>query len=233
MLIAFIVIFLILGVLIGNVTAMKILSNMGISVFSGKPLRDYKVMKSVNADVIGWIQIPNTCYNPIMLSKDGFYTNHNSKGVESKRGEIFLTTGHNAYDLDHIAKPSNNGFKDLSVFKGTATSRLESMRESKFTYLKKYINSDLKKTNPDICIVDNGKLRLFNLLFAVELGLEDRKAFKFTDRASFLATMRKGAFLDTLAPTDNDIIILNGSTGIDTMLVFLVEKEGYVDVKSE
>lgn len=230
MFISFIVIFLILGVLVGNVTALKILTRLGVPVMSGKVERDYRVQKSINKDVIGFINIPDTCYNPIMLCKNGLYKNHNIKGIENTRGELYLSDGSNSFSLNNIANKSDNGFKDLSVIMGTSSSRRDSLRETKFTFLKKYINTDLKKNYPDISIVDNGKLRFFNLLFAVELGLEDRKEFKFSDRDSFIATLRKNSFFDTGKKAERDVIILNGSTGLDTMLVFLVEKEGVTNV---
>lgn len=225
-----IIIFLVLGVMVGNITALKILTRLGVPVMSGKVYRDYKVQKSINKDVIGFISIPDTCYNPIMLSKNGLYKNHNIKGIENNRGELYLAEGSNSFNLGTIAKKSDNTLKDLSVIMGTSASRRDSLRETKFTFLKKYINTDLKKNYPDISIIDNGKLRLFNLLFAIELGLEDRKGFKFSDRDSFISALRKNSFFDTGKKAERDVIILNGSTGLDTMLVFLVEKEGVTDV---
>lgn len=226
MIISFFVFFFIIGVMIGNVTTMRILHAFGIPAFSGKILKDYRVLKSINKDGIGWLHIPDTCYSPVMVCSDGFYKTHNFKKKESKYGELYITDSKNTFDLQKIANKSDNGIKDLTIINGSTSVLSRNIKRCKFTYLKKYTNSDLKNRFPDIYLVDNGKLRIFNLLFAVEIGLENRKVIKFTDRATFIKAMRGMAYVDTGRSADNDIIILSGSNGIDTLLMFLVEKEG-------
>jgi hypothetical protein len=219
------VLFFVLGVLIGNVTAMKILVRLGIPVLSGKVVKDYRVHHSLNKDVLGWLQVPNVCYAPIMSRTDGFYKTHNALKKENSHGEIFLSDGKNSFDLRAIALQSKNSFPDLSIIVGSAEVRSTSTRSAQFTCLKKYVITDLKSLNPDIYILDNGRLRVFNLLFATEMGLETKQTIKFTDRVSFIKSMRELSYLDTGRSADDSVIILSGSTDIDTMLVFLVEKK--------
>lgn len=217
---------LLVGAMMGNVTTLKLLNKLGLQILSGKVLKDYRLIKSFNEDTIGWLHIPDTCYTPIMAHSKGKYKGVNYFNHTNKNGELYLSDTHGAMDLAQIAYPSDSMFGDLSIIKGSSSVRSDNIRKAKFTYLRKYINSDLKKYYPNVSLVDNGKERIFNLLFAVEMGLEDRKAFRVTDRSSFIEDMRKLAFYDSKREGKGNIIILNGSDRIDSTLVFLVEREG-------
>lgn len=214
----------VLGLMTGNVTTMRLFNRLGIHVFSGKIAKDYRLVKSINKDTVGWIHIPDTSYSPIMKSNGGVYKSKDYLKRPSTKGELYVSDGRNSFDLSNIANKSDNTFTDLTIIMGSSAVRNMSIRECKFTLLKKYLNTDLKQRHPDIIVIDNGKQRIFNLLFAVELGLENRKKFKFTDRTSFLESMKEMAFVKTDKSYDKDVLILNGSTGLDTILVFLVEK---------
>lgn len=218
------VIFFVLGVLMGNVTAMKVLVKWGIPVFSGKINRDYRMLHAVNKDGIGWLHIPSTCYSPVMTSKKGFYKKHNFMGGDSYRGELFVSESSTSSNLASIRNHSDNAVHDLSIIEGSVAVRTTSVRAAKFTFLKKYVNTDLRNTNPDIFLYDKDRIRVFHFLFAVEKELENRMALKLTDRTSFLNSMREMSYLDSGKPFENDVLILSGKTDIDTMLVFLVEK---------
>lgn len=216
------------GVLIGNTTAMKILIRFGIPVYSGKPHKDYKLLKTANNDGVGWLSVPDTVYAPIMCECNGKYRKLTFLNKESSSGELVLSEGQKSLNLKSIAKPStdpNNLFHDLAIIEGSSLIKTENIRYSQFTRLRKYINSELRNYYPDIVLIDNGKKRIFNLLFTVELGIENRKKIKFTDRESFILSMRKMAQFNSQRSADNNIIILSTSTVIDTLLVFLVEKE--------
>jgi hypothetical protein len=219
------VLFFVLGILFGNVTAMKLLTWLGLPILSGKIAKDFRVASSLNRDVVGWLKIPDTCYAPVMLYTEGFYKTHNFMKRENEHGELHLSGGRNSLDLRGIANKSDNLFSDLSLIIGSASVRSTSARNAQLTCVRKYILTDLKKHNPDIFIIDKGRLRVFTLLFATEMGLDNQKSLSFSSRESFIRGMRDISYFDTFKPSTNDILILSGSTDIDTMLVFLVEKE--------
>jgi hypothetical protein len=224
MVILFFVVFFALGVAIGNVTAMRLLLKFGFPVLSGKIVKDYRLLRSVSKDGAGWLKVPDICYAPIMFDQDGLYKKSDYRKRESVKGELYLSDGKSSLDLRGIAHKSDKGIPDLSMIIGSSSIRGNNLRDSQFTNLKKYVNTDLKKHHPDILLIDYGKLRIFNLAFAVEVGLEQKQRVGFTDRASFIKSMQETAYIDTGRSCDNDVIILSGSTGIDTLLVFLVEK---------
>lgn len=219
---------LLFGVMIGNATTLRLLTNLGIPVLTGNVEKDFKLVKSFNQDSLGWLSVPNTCYSPIMVENEGVYKYKNYLHREDIRGELYLAEDFNSISLTSIAKENNNAntFSDLSIIKGSSAIKSVNLRQCRFTLLRNYVNSDLTKHHPDIIVYDKGRKRIFNLLFAVELGIENRKKFKFSDRGSFITSLRDLSFYDTGRDIDNDIIILHGVTSIDATLVFLVEKEG-------
>lgn len=195
---------LVLGVITGNVTTLKLLNKLKISILSGNPLKDYRVHRH---DVLGWIKVPNVCYAPVLSSKD--------------RGGIYVDTPES---LKKIARVSDSGkvFSDLTVINGSMMVLGTNLRNAQFTYMKRYINSDLRKYHP-VIIVDGGKLRRFNFLFSVEMGIEKAQKLAFKDRDTFLTSMRSLATIDSGLPFDKDVLILRGVSDIDVLIVFLVE----------
>lgn len=227
LLIAVVLVGVILALLIirGNLYIMRFFVYLGFPLLSGNVSKDYRLLRSFNNDVVGWLKIPNTCYAPVMLSDGLFYKTHDYKKNTNSHGELHISNNLGSQDLRRIAYPSSGDIGDLTIIDGSASVRSTNIRESKLTLLNRYILSDLKHLYPDIHLLDKGRMRIFNLLFAVELKIENRQKFKFTDRESFISSLRESAFVDTGYEANNSIVILSGSTGLDTLLVFMVEKE--------
>lgn len=228
------IVFLVLLVLLfayllirGNLLALKLLNRLGFTVLSGQPERDYRLLRAFNPDLIGWLSIGNTCYAPILSASKGFYRRHDYRRRPSSHGELHISDGNNTLDLQHIARPSTgSALADLTIVSGSALVHSSSLRQCQFTLLSRYILSDLKNSYPTVVVCDKGKLRFFEFLFAVKIGIEDRKSFQFSDRASFLSSLRALAFVDSGRQLDHTVILLNASSVLDTLLVLLVEKDG-------
>lgn len=224
-----ILIFFILGVVTGNPVVLRVFSRLGFLVYSGKPKKDAQFVKSMNSDMIGFLKVPNTVYAPIFTFSEGKYRHHDFLGRKNPTGELVLDSS----KLTKTLKPLSNSkdssdtlFPDLSIIKGSVDSKARSLATSKFTSLIKYVNTDLKKFYPIISLYEGDKVRNFKLVFAVEIALEEQKPLQFTSREAFLESLRKLSFYDSREVVSSNVLILNGFTGIDSVLLILQEKEG-------
>lgn len=225
MAIIFVVAFLSLGAFTGNFFVFKLLHLLGFPLVSGKIRKDARLFLK-GADARGWLHVPDVCYAPIMADREGFYRTHDFRGKSSFSGELTLAEDKSAEALKSIALPSTSRFGDLAMIHGLATVKSSSMRYTQFKWLDRYVKTDLKQRYPVISLYDQGKVRNFSLLFAVEVGVEAKKQLRFTDRESFLNQMRSLAHTDTGRSTEGSILILNGVTEIDSSMAFFVEQEG-------
>lgn len=220
-----VILFPILGVRQGNAFVLKFFAKLGFIIYSGKLKKDAKYVKKVNSDMVGFLKVPHTAYAPIFYSSGGRYKNHDFLGRKSRGGELFLDDS----DLAEALKPlSRDGaftktlFPDLTIIKGSA----KTTRTAKFSSLITYVTTDLKRQFPIIQLYEGGKVREFKLVFAVEMGISDRKPLDFTSREAFLNTLRRYAFYDSREILTSSVLILNGFTEIDSILLVLQEKEG-------
>lgn len=52
---------------------------------------DWNKLNSINKDIVGWIEIPNTNINyPILKDENLYYLNHNYEGKNNRNGSIFI-----------------------------------------------------------------------------------------------------------------------------------------------
>lgn len=214
----------IFGVLTGNTFVLRLVTMFGLPVYSGKIAKDFRVARSFNKkDVLGWLSIPGVCYAPVLADREGFYYTHTFKKKESNHGEVCISTRRSHHNIMSLGRESNHEFKDLTVLRGSVLVRTSSIRFSQFSSLKQYTNTDLRKRSPIVTLLDSGKVRNFEFLFAVDIGIEEKKRLMFTDRSSFIQSMRDIAYVDVGKPADQDVLILTGGTDIDTSYVFLKE----------
>lgn len=86
---------------------------------------DWNYLKSVNSDIIAWIEIEGTSINyPILKDKDLYYMNHNFEKKYSKSGSIFIQ--------------EQNPFETIETIIYGHNMRNDSM----FSNLTKYINKE-------------------------------------------------------------------------------------------
>lgn len=224
-----IIFFILLGIIFGNTLILRVLMGMGLPVLSGKILRDYRATKRLNGETLGWISIPNVCYAPIMQGKDGFYKNHDFRRKESTYGELVLSYDKSHTALRSIANPNIEGncLPDLTVVVGSTIVKSRNLRTVQFTLLRRLINTHLRNKESSVTVIDKEKSRKFSLLFAVEMGIEQKRNIKYSDRKGFIESMRSFAIIDSKKPPEGNILILSGVTEIDNLLLFLIEsKEG-------
>lgn len=224
-----ILIFFVLGVLTGNPVVLRFFTKLGFLVYSGKTHKDASFVKSMNPDMIGFLRVPNTVYSPIFTHSDGKYRHHDFLGRKNPSGELVLDSSELAKALKPLSLSEGTAktlFTDLSIIKGSVNNATRSLATSKFTSLIKYVNTDLKKYHPIISLYEDGKVRNFTLVFAVEMGLEEQKPLQFSTRETFLTSLRKLSFYDSREVIASNVLILNGFTGIDSVLLILQEKEG-------
>lgn len=229
------VVALALGVKSGNQVAMAILLRLGLPVVSVNVLKDLKAYRRYNPDVIGWLFIYNICYAPIMTYKSGYYLNHLLNGDRRSSGELCVLGKGHKLNLDDISLESGgDGIKDLTIiygYCGNASRSPLSIREARFTYLKRYVDERMYHDYPVFIAKDDNVVYGYDFLFAVEWGIDNREKGKlrYTDRDSFLAEMRKKAYLDTGGDVGDEVVILAMNNGVDMLLVFL-NKRGVVNL---
>lgn len=104
-----------------------------------KMARDYFNLKAKNKHVVGWINVPNVCYYPIMMGKDNqFYLNHNEYDRYWPNGSIYMNTA------------SGGSFDDMVLLHG---HHLRSGRM--FGMLEKFKNKGFFQNN-DMTLVFDG-----------------------------------------------------------------------------
>lgn len=107
----------------------------------GQIANDYFEMKKINNDTIGWLNIPNVCYYPIMYSGDQYYLRRDVYGNFSYAGSIFMNKN------------------SLGTFDNTALLHGHHMKNgTMFASLRKYTYTDFFQENPCIEVFDGEHL---------------------------------------------------------------------------
>lgn len=211
-------------VLIGNLTAMKILAKLGLAVFSNKVVPDSKLLRYMNKDGLCWISIPDICYSPVMAYSDGFYKNHNYLGKDNLYGELYVSGDLKANKLLELGMKDDNIVKDLSIIKGNYNGIGNNLRKANFSLLRKMSQKIRDKGVLKIC--ENGKTRYFYPIAMIDRGLNERHSFRFKDRTEFIKSFLEFSKVkvDNFR-YDKPMIILECKTDVDIVMVLLVEME--------
>lgn len=72
----------------------------------GQIASDYFALKSKNNDVVGWINVPNVCYYPVMYTGDQYYLRRDVNGNYNYAGTLFMN------------KHNKGSFKDSALIYG-------------------------------------------------------------------------------------------------------------------
>lgn len=214
-----------MGIATGNTLVLGFFAKRGFLIFSGKPKKDMAFIRRLNNDMVGFINIPSAVYAPIFVNEGGKYKHHDFLGRKNPAGELSIDDSQLAKRLDPLANAGVGVFKDLTIVRGAINTKSKSLATSKFTTLIKYVNTDLKKHHPIISLYEGGEERKFTLVYAVEMTLEEKKEIDFSSRKSFLDSFRRLSFYDSREVITSNVLILNGFTGIDSVLLVLQEKE--------
>lgn len=107
----------------------------------GQIANDYFEMKAKNDDTIGWINIPNICYYPVMYTGDQFYLRRDVNKKYKVSGTIFMNKN------------------SLGTFDNTALLHGHNMKNgTMFGSLSKYTYTDFFQENPCIEVFDGTNL---------------------------------------------------------------------------
>lgn len=83
----------------------------------GKIADDYFAMKEINSETVGWLNIPNICYYPVMYSGDQKYLHADVYGNYLYSGTLFM--GKNSLgSFDNMALIYGHHMKDGTMFAG-------------------------------------------------------------------------------------------------------------------
>jgi len=176
---------------------------------------DLSALRSINEDVMGWIQIPGTRISyPLMDGDDNsYYLNHNWKKQRNSAGAVFLEQWNDPdfSDFNTIiyAHRMNNG--------------------SMFTSLKNYSSQSYWNSNPRVYIAADSGVRCYEIFAAYEAAVDSN-----TYQLSFADAEARQAFLDSamerskistgIVPTVEDsILTLSTCTGKGPQLRWVVQ----------
>lgn len=213
-------------VLMGNLSAMKLLAKNGLAVFSHNIIKDSKLLNYVNREGACWLSVPDICYSPVMYNCDGKYKNHNFLQKENRFGELYLSDSRKVEKLKEISLSCKFVVKDLMTIKGVALGNGTDLRHANFSYLRKISQSIKENVDLDIQLCENGVIRHFKPVSMIDMGLSDKHIFKYDTRDNFLQSLLDFSKIKiiTRAPKEN-VVFLECQTDIDIVLVMLIEKE--------
>ena len=133
---------------------------------------DWEYLKSINKDIIAWIEIENTKIDyPILKDKDGYYLKHTFDKKYNSNGSIFTTNSYPFEDKETIVYGHNmkNG--------------------SMFSDLGKYLNKDFLNSHFNFNIYTptcNYEARIFSVYsIGVETESNNIKSLNFEDRIEY------------------------------------------------
>ena len=219
-----VVLFLIFGYLLGNALVLGLFSILGFRVFSGKPRKDLSFIRKTNLAVRGIVVIPNVLYVPIFEGDVFDYKYKDYRGNIGGNGEVVVDNTNLGKTLRQLSgMESKDLFGDLCMLRGRINTTTYKGVVSNFTSLIRYSKTELRKLSSVIYLHDDTKVRKFELVFATELFVEDMSKLSASNRTDFISVIRKNAFYDTTKDTDSNIIILNGYTEIDSLLLVFKE----------
>lgn len=119
---------------------------------------DWEKLNTINKDIIGWIEIPNTIINyPILKDTSLYYLNHNFEGKLNRNGAIFVRDD-NLLEKDEITIYGHN------MKNGTM-----------FANLANYLNQDFFKEHTKILIYTKDITYEGEILSAYSKGVEEEK----------------------------------------------------------
>lgn len=165
---------------------------------------DLSGLREVNADVVGWIEIPGVLSYPLLQGGDNaYYLTHAWNGEENAAGAVFLDWRADA---------------DMGSF-NTLIYGHRMCNESMFGCLKHYKNADFWRENPSVTIANEGGTWHYDIYAAYEVGLTaDTYRQEFSspeEKWAFIQYGLERSVIDTgITPTpENKIITLSTCSG--------------------
>ena len=158
---------------------------------------DLSPLQEVNADVVGWIEIPGVLSYPLLQGNDNaYYLTHAWNGEENAAGAVFL---------DWRADAGLGGFNTLIY-----GHRMRN--ETMFGCLKHYKDAAFWNENPSVTIFNEDGIWQYDIYAAYEVGLTAevyRQVFSSPEeKQDFIQYGLERSVIDTgITPTTGDSII--------------------------
>jgi sortase B len=120
---------------------------------------DLGALQSVNQEVVGWVEIPNTAVSyPILKAQNNeYYLNHTWKKDVSSVGAIFMD------------KQNDPEFGDFHTLLYGHNMKNGSM----FGCLRSYRSADYWKSHPAVYVVDKNGVHQYDIFAAYEVGVQE------------------------------------------------------------
>ena len=127
-------------------------------IINTKDKIDWNKLSSINKDIVGWIEIPNTNINyPILKDENLYYLNHNYDGKTNRNGSIFIRNN-DLFESEEITIYGHN------MKNGTM-----------FATLAKYINKDFLANNSKFYIYTKENTYEGHIFAAYSKGVDHDK----------------------------------------------------------
>lgn len=136
---------------------------------------DWNKLSSINSDIVGWIEIPNTNINyPILKDENLYYLNHNFERKINTNGSIFIRNENLSED------------KEITIYGHNMKNG------TMFANLAKYINKDFFENNSKIYIYTKEETFEGNIFAVYSKGVnEEKEAIKKLNLADKLEYYKK------------------------------------------
>lgn len=154
---------------------------------------DWDKLNSINKDIIGWIEIPNTNINyPILKDENLYYLNHNYQGKTNRNGSIFIRNN-DLFESEEITIYGHN------MKNGTM-----------FATLAKYINKDFLANNSKFYIYTKANTYKGHIFVAYSKGVKEEKeaikSFNLAERVKYYK--KQGEYFEKLENNVDKIVKL-------------------------
>lgn len=175
---------------------------------------DLSPLQKVNADVVGWIEIPGVLSYPLLQGGDNaWYLSHAWNGEENAAGAVFLD-----FRADACLGDFNTLIYGHRMRNGTM-----------FGSLKHYKDADFWQENPSVYLANEDSTRRYDIYAAYEVGLTaaayQREFSSLEEKQEFIQYGLERSVIDTgITPMPEDTIItLSTCSGSDRNTRWVVQ----------
>ena len=158
---------------------------------------DLSPLQEVNADVVGWIEIPGVLSYPLLQGGDNtWYLSHAWNGEENAAGAVFL---------DYRADAGLGEFNTLIYGHRMRNGTM-------FGSLKHYKDADFWRENPSVYLANENGTWRYDIYAAYEVGLTaaayQREFSSLEEKQDFIRYGLERSAIDTgITPTPEDTVI--------------------------
>ena len=163
---------------------------------------DLASLKAINAEAVGWIEIPGTeiSYPLVHTSDNTYYLTHTFKRQENKSGSIFIETSNAANFTDLHTIIYGHNMKDGSMFAG-----LKNYEKKNYYEAHPYVYVDLDDGTHCYQIFSCHQADITDISYTIGYAADDTYA-------SFLDSLKTSSLYDTGVSVDTEDSVITLST---------------------